>query len=143
SVYRALDTIEVETTQLRYEFDGTTPGIGWYSPIFTEDGLTYQWMSDSIATLGAVRLSNAIDYEVKLRMESYLDGEIADSLTLLANDKLVPISRFPDNTFWGIIPAEMINTDDRLLQLTLKTADVVSPFELGLSDDQRPMGIAV
>src|SRR5690606_24158451 len=48
-VYRALDTIETETIQVRYEFDGTTPGIGWYSPTFTEDGLTYQWMSDPVA----------------------------------------------------------------------------------------------
>lgn len=142
-IFRSFDTLETATDGFRYEFDGTTPGGGWYPPESGTDDVTYQWTGRDDVTVGAQRMSPADAYHVQIRVVSYLDEAIVNSLTLLANDDAIHLQRLPDNIFSGIIPSGVVESADGLLRLVLLTDRVVSPYELGLSADRRQMGVGV
>jgi hypothetical protein len=143
-IFRSLDVVrETEISSIRYEFDGTTPYDGWHLAENDANGVTYQWTARENTALGTVHLTHADVYQVKFRLIGAISEAILNSLELVANNVIIPLEQSSDSIYSALIPNEIVESEDGLLRLEIRTAEVVSPYAAGLGVDTRYLGVAV
>tara|TARA_Y100001956_G_C4128924_1_gene192245 strand:+ start:1177 stop:1947 length:771 start_codon:yes stop_codon:yes gene_type:complete len=110
----------------------------------TDTGLSYRWtMSDKVTRFSAL-VSRAQKMQVKVRLVSAIQDEIKPQIQLLVDGNSVPTRIMFDGTLDCLIadlPKSEGKVDETLLAIQLP--NTYSPKELGVSGDERKLGIAI
>ncbi len=121
----------------------TVNSTGWHMPEFADGGLSFQWMSETRATL-PLSLQAGRNYRVSFTVFA-LETDVLESLALAVNGVEIDLNASPRSSheyvFGGIIPQAAIDPPPAQTVLTFSIDRVSIPTELGINDT-RPLGVA-
>lgn len=125
---------------VRLDFDTAVAGEGWHEP----DG-SQAWTGSPESTLN-IWVNTAQALTAEFRIVYVLSDEIINSLQFSANNVVLPLELRHDeaNTsiFRTTIPHEVLATGEPgMVVLKFTTAMTVNPAAMGLSDDDRDLGL--
>jgi len=144
-----VDVYEVQAVQplrsIRMEFDGPIEGKGWHRAEVREGGRSFAWTAAETATIDLLLQADR-DLDIVFATNSGVLPTMPDSLTLTVNGQPVSLRKTKEDgnfRFWGVIPQGILDPNEGLVHLELKTAPPVSPASLGRgSKDKRELGLA-
>jgi hypothetical protein len=135
--------IEPNTYQIDIGSFGDEKFIGWgWHWQEGVAGLTLRWMGEYPQTQVYVDLPPG-EYEISLSAQAFWESRV---LRLLANDVPIgearPVTTDSLHTYTFPLPAEHVG-EGKNLKLTLDYDDVIVPVEVGQSEDQRKLAVAI
>ncbi len=108
-----------------------------------ENGLSHSWTGPASTTLFQIPIARKIACEIRIRCITIIKPEYAKDLTILVEGSPVKHRRWYDGSHFNLIcklpPADMM----RPTELGICLPATFSPKELGISEDERKLGIAI
>lgn len=126
------------------DFTKRIPGLGWY-PYEVGGKGGYRWTGpDRTSTLDLI-LNKSASYIVRLEVLSGVSMEVLKSLRLVVEDRTITLSvqSLPSGAllFQGLVSSNM--RLNRVTRFSLCVDRTEKGIDLGINDDQRPLGIAI
>jgi glycosyltransferase involved in cell wall biosynthesis len=133
--------------QIQFDFEFPPPGFGWHdreaAPI--DEALTFARWTAAVEASFWTKVKTAVDYQLTIVIRAAISDDVLASARVTANGIAIPIEANgvpPRRRLSGIIRQSVIGADGRL-ELRICVDRVVSPQEIGLSDDPRKLGVSV